>query len=217
MRSVSVQVGPLAAPNAANIAGSQTPSGAGNLTLTAGAIAGTTPDTPRRVLFTPAGAEASNGTIWTIYCTDWNNTTISETVAGVDNPSTIYTVYDFKTVTRIAVNKAQAGAVTVGTNGIASSRPVNLDNLAFPQTSIQVTVSGTINYTVRQTLDDPNAANNPVAYTAITWVNHPDSSLVSATGTEQGNYAYMPAFVQLLVNSNTNPGYAVMTVIQSDI
>ena len=217
MRSVSVQVGPLAAPNASNIAGSQTPGAAGNLTLTVGAIAGTTPDTPRRVLFTPAGNESSNGTIWTIYGTDWNNTAVSETVAGVNNPSTVYTVYDYKTVTRIAVNKAQAGAVTVGTNGIASSRPIFLDNMAFPQTSIQVTVSGTINYTVRQTLDDPNAPNNPVPYVNVTWVNHPDSSLVAATGTEQGNYAYMPAMVQLLVNSNTNPGYAVMTVIQSDI
>jgi hypothetical protein len=217
MRSVSVQVGPLVAPNAANIAGSQTPGAAGNLTLTAAATAGTTPDVARRVLFTPAGAESGNGTIWTIYGTDWNGTSISETVAGVDNPSTTYTIYDYKTVTRIAVNKAQAGAVTVGTNGVAASRPINLDNLAFPQTAIQVTVSGTVNYTVRQTLDDPNAANNPVAYTSITWVNHPDASLVAASATAQGNYAYMPALVQLLINSNTNPAYAVMTVIQSDM
>jgi len=217
MRSISVKVGPLVAPNAANIAGSQTPLTTGNLTLTAGAIAGTTPDTARRVLFTPAGAEATNSTIWTIYGTDWNGASISETVAGVNNPSTVYTVYDYKTVTRIAVNKAQAGAVTVGTNGVASSRPISLDNLAFPQTSIQVTTSGTINYTVQQTLDDPNAANNPVAYTSVTWVNHPDASLVSASATAQGNYAYMPAMVQLIVNSNTNPAYAVMTVIQSDM
>ena len=217
MRPIVVTVGPLVAPNASNIAGSQTPGAAGNLTLTAEAIAGTTPDTPRRVLFTPAGAEATNSTIWTVYGTDWNGTSISETVAGVNSPSTVYTVYDYKTVTRIAVNKAQAGAVTVGTNGLASSMPIMLDNFAPSPTALQVTVSGTINYTVRQTLDDPNSVWKPVAYTAITWVNHPDSSLVSASATAQGNYAYAPQFVQLLVNSNTNPATATLTVIQADV
>lgn len=215
MLPVIVKVGPLVAPNASNIAGSQTPGAAGDLTLTAGAIAGTTPDTPRRVLFTPAGAEATNTTIWTIYGTDWNGSAISETVAGVNNPSTTYTLYDYATVTRISVNKAQAGAVTVGTNGIASSRPINLDAWAFPQTSIQCTVSGTVNYTVRQSLDNPNLS--PMTYAAMTWVNHPDTNLVAATSTVQGNYAYVPAFMQLLLNSNTNPGYVQMTVIQSNM
>jgi hypothetical protein len=217
MRSIVVQVGPLAAPSANNIAASQTPSGAGNLTLSAGAIAGTTPDKPRRVLFTPAGAEGGNGTIWTIYGTDWNNTPISETVTAVDNPSTVYTVYDYKTVTRIAVNKAQAGAVTVGTNGIASSRPIFMDPWGLPTISLQVTASGTINYTVQQTLDDPNSPTNPVAYTSVTWVNNATSAFVSTTATAQGSNAFVPRMFRLLVNSNTNPAYAVMTVIQPDV
>lgn len=215
MRPIVVTVGPLAAPNASNIAGSQTPGAAGNLTLTAGAIAGTTPDTPRRVLFTPAGAEATNSTIWTVYGTDWNGTPVSEAVAGVNSPSTVYTVYDYKTVTRIAVNKAQAGAVTVGTNGIASSRPVYLDNWAMPQTYVQVAVSGTINYTVQQTLDSV-VGPNALLYSALTWFPHPDSLLVGQTASAQGTYANVPQMVQLLVNSNTNPGAATMTIIQSD-
>lgn len=216
MRPTVVQVGPLTAASANNIAASQTPTGAGDLTLTAGAIAKTVPDTPRRVLFTPAGAEGTNSTVWTIYGTDWNNTIISESVSGVNNPSTAYTVYDYKTVTRIAVNKAQAGAVTVGTNGIASSRPIFLDPWAMPMTSIQVTVSGTINYSIQQTLDDPNSPTNAVSYTSVTWVSHPDSSFVAATATAQGNYAYVPRMMRILVNSQTNPAYVVMTVIQSN-
>lgn len=212
----SVTVGPLAAPSANNIATSQTPAGAGNLTLTAGAIAGTTPDTARRLLFTPAGAEGTNSTVWTVYGTDWNNNTISEAVNGVNNPATVYTVYDYKTVTWIAVNKAQVGAVTVGTNQIASSRPIFLDTFAPAPTAIQVSVSGTVNYTVQQSLDDPNTLTG--GYPAVTWLNHPDAVLVAATGSAQGNYAYLPRIVRVTLNTESaGAGNSItMTVIQAD-
>ena len=212
----SVTVGPLATPNAANIAGSQTPGAAGNLVLTAGAIAGTTPDTARRVLFTPAGAEATNGTIWTLSGTDWNGQSVSEAVNGVNNPATVYTVYDYMTVTQIAVNKAQVGAVTVGTNQIASSRPIFLDTFAPAPTAIQVTVAGTVNYTVQQSLDDPNTLTG--GYTAVTWLNHPDAVLVAATGSAQGNYAYLPRIVRVTLNTESaGAGNSItMTVIQAD-
>lgn len=214
MRPIVVQVGPLAAPSATNIAGSQTPGAAGNLTLTAGAIAKTTPDTPRRVLVTTSADESAKTLV--ITGTDWNNTIISETMTGPNN-TTAYTNYDFKTVTQIAVSAAFTGAVTVGTNGIASSRPIFIDPWAPSQTSLQVVVSGTINYSVQQTLDDPDSPTNAVAYTSVTWVSHPDASLVAATATAQGNYAYSPRMVRILVNSNSNPGSVVMTVIQSSV
>jgi len=211
----SVTVGPLANASANNIALSQTPGAAGDLLIN-GALATSgvaTLDVPRRVLFTPAGAEATNTTIWTVYGTDWNGNSVSETVNGVNNPSTVATVYDYKTVTRVAVNKAQAGAVTVGTNGVASSRPIFLDTFAPAPTSIQVTVSGTVNYTVRQSLDNPNTITG--GYTAVTWVNHPDTAdLVAATTTAQGNYAYLPFVCGIVLNSGT--GSVTMTVIQAD-
>lgn len=210
----TVTVGPLAAAAANNIATSQTPLAAGNLTLNGALASGgvATLDTARRVLFTPAGAEAGNGTVWTIYGTDWNGNSVSETVNGVDNPSTAYTKYDYATVTRIAVNKAQAGAVTVGTNTIASSRPIFLDTFAPSPTALQVNVSGTVNVTVRQSLDDPNSLSG--GYPAVTWVNHPDSALVGAAAAVQGNYAYAPVMVQLLLNSGD--GSATLTVNQTD-
>lgn len=211
----TVVVGPLATASANNIATSQTPLAAGNLTINGALASGgvATLDVARRVLFTPAGAEGTNTTIWTVYGTDWNGNSISEAVAGVNNPSTTYTLYDYKTVTRIAVNKAQAGAVTVGTNAIASSRPIFLDTFAPAPTAIQVTVSGTVNYTVRQSLDDPNTISG--GYPSVTWVSHPDTSLVAATATAQGNYAYIPRVTQILLNSGT--GTVTMTVIQADV
>lgn len=213
MRPIVVQVGPLVAASTNNIAHTQTPGGAGNLTLNGSLVTGGVAvlDTPRRVLFTPAGAEATNSTIWTVYGTDWNGNPVSEAVNGVNNPSTVYTVYDYATVTRIAVNKGQAGAVIVGTNGVASSRPIMLDPYSPSPTSIQVTVSGTVNYTVQQTLDNITS----VGYTSTTWLAHPDANLVAATGNVQGNYAYIPQFCQIVLNSQTNPGFVVMTIIQA--
>lgn len=214
----TVTVGPLASPSANNIATTQTPGAAGNLTLNGALVVNGVAvlDSPRRVLFTPAGNEASNGTVWTVYGTDWNGSSVSETVVGVNNPTTVATVYDYKTVTQIAVNKAQAGALTVGTNGVASSRPIFLDTFAPAPTAIQVTALGTVNYTVQQSLDNPNTIAG--GYTAVTWVNHPDSALVAATGTAQGNYAYLPFVVRVTLNSESaGVGNSItMTVIQAD-
>lgn len=210
----TVTVGPLTAASANAIATSQTPLAAGNLTLNgASVVSGVAVlDTARRVLFTPAGAEGTNVTVWTIYGTDWSNNAVSETVAGVNNPSTASTKYDYKTVTRIAVNKAQAGAVTVGTSGVASTRPIFLDTFAPAPTGIQVDVTGTVNVTVQQSLNDPNSISGGLP--AVTWVNHPDAALVGATATAQGNYAYLPHVVRLLLNSGA--GSASLTVLQAD-
>lgn len=205
--------GPLAAAAANNICQSQTPGAAGNLTLNGTLVTGGVAvlDTARRILFTPAGAEAGNGTVWTVSGTDWNNNTVSETVNGVNNPATAQSVYDYKTVTNIAVNKAQAGAVTVGTNGVASSRPIFLDPMAPAPTALQVDVTGTVNYTVQQSLDDPNA----VGYTNVVWINHPDNNVVSAVSSQQSNYAYLPRVVRVLLNSGS--GSVALTVIQADM
>lgn len=203
----------LAAPSANNIAASQTPSGAGNLVLTAAALAGTVPDVPRRVLFTPAGAEAGNGTVWTVTGTNRTGNIISETVAGVDNPATATTVNDFKTVTQIAVNKAQAGAVTVGTSQIASTAWFVLNNALTPMNvGIGVVVSGTINYTVEYTYDDPNAPFTGTWPTVFSI-----SALASKTANTDGSLT-TPAFaVRLTQNSFTNPGTASIIAIQAGL
>ena len=130
--------------------------------------------------------------------------------------NTGYTVYDYKTITRIAVSAATTAAITVGTNQIASSMPIMLDNWAPAPTSIQVTVAGTVNYTVQQTLDDLNRITG--GYVNATWVNHPDSALVAVAATAQGNYAYVPQFIRVTLNTETaGAGNSItMTVIQAD-
>ncbi len=182
--------------------------------ITVGHYGKATLDTPRRILYTPAGADS--GITLTFTGTDYAGTIISETLAGVDNASTTYTVLDYATITSISTSGAIASTATIGTNGIASSPWVTFDPFSgTAPTAIQATVSGTVNYTIQQTLDDPNSTSNSVARSSMTWVSHPDSAVVAATSTAQANYAYAPAYSRILLNSYTNPGFVKATYIQA--
>lgn len=205
----------LAAASANNIALSQTPGGAGNLTLNGARATGgvATLDAARRVLFTPAGAEATNVTIWTVTGTNRTGNIISEVVNGVNNPSTVGTVNDFATVTQIAVNKAQAGAVTVGTSGIASTAWFMTNQHTTPiNIGVAVAVTGTINYTIEYTYDDFNApftGTYPTVFSLAT--------MTSQTGNLDSTFTTPVFAVRLTQNSFTNPGTAKAIFIQSGL
>lgn len=208
MRTITTSVGPLVAASANNISLSQTP-GASGVFLLNGTTAGVL-DKPRRVLFTTA-ADESGKTI-TLVGTDWNGNAITETITG-PAAATGYTTRDFLTVTSITASAAFTGAVTVGTNGIASSRPIRFDTWANAQVALAVDVTGTVNYTVQQTLDDPNDPANPVAYASIVWIDHADTALVAATASKQGNYGYTPSWCRITLNSGS--GTVVLKANQS--
>ncbi len=214
MRPVTVTVGPLAAPSANNIALTQTPSGTAPLTLNGALVSGGVAvlDTPRRVLVT-VNADEHTKTLAFIGTT-FGGAAASETLT-MPVSGTVQTVLDYKTIISATPSASFSGAITVGTNGVASSPWVMLDYWSWPNVSLQAVVSGTVNYTVRSTLDDPNDPTNPVAPSLVTWVNSADSNVVAATGTQQSNYFFLPKYVQLLLNSQTNPGSVTMTVIQS--
>jgi hypothetical protein len=189
-----------------------TPSGAVASTVTVGSYTRATLDTARRVLFTLASDESGNTAV--ITGTDWAGDAISETVT-LGSSATYQSVLDYKTVSSVTVTAAGAGNISVGTNGVASSQWVYLDGWAMSQIGIQCTVSGTVNYTVQQTLDDPNSPTNPVAPASMTWVNHADPALVSATSTQQSNYAYPPVWSRIVLNSESGTGSVAMTMTQA--
>jgi hypothetical protein len=91
--------------------------------------------------------------------------------------------------------------------GAGNTATAPLDIHGRPDISLQVVVTGTVNYTVQQTLDNPFTTASP------TWFDHPDVNLVSQIVNRQGNYAYVPAAVRLVVNSGS--GTARFTIIQS--
>lgn len=82
-----------------------------------------------------------------------------------------------------------------------------LDIHGRPDISLQVVVNGTVNWTLQQTLDNPQTVAAP------TWFSHPDANMVAQTVSRQGNYAYVPAAVRVVVNSGA--GSATLTIIQS--
>lgn len=176
---------------------------AGNVSVGTNGVA--TMDMARRVRITSAGNDS--GITFTITGTDWNNNAVTETVTGA-NASTADSTRDFLTITKIVASGATANAVTIGTNGVASSRPIRLDEFGSNGVSQQVTVTGTVSFTVQQSLDDPE----DVGLSSVTWLSHADSDFVNGTASAQSNYAYTPLVSRILLNSGT--GTVVYTLIQ---
>ncbi len=214
MRPIVVTVGPLAAASANNIALIQTPGAAGPLTLNGSTVVKGVAvlDQARQVLITTTDDESAN--TFTITGTDWTGDVISEVVAGPDD-TTAASVLSYKTVTSVVISGAAGAGLTVGTNGAASSPWVAFDPWSNSYVAIQLTVSGTVNATLQQTLDDPNSPTNPVNPNAMTWVNSNDTAAVGFTGTIQTNYGFAPAWARILLNSGT--GSVTGTFIQAEV
>lgn len=208
MRDITVSVGPLVAASANAICLSQTPS-AGALTLNGSLVVSgvAVMDTPRRVLITTAGNESTR--TFTIVGTDVNGSPATEVITG-PNVSTAQSVLDYKTVTSITISGNAAGALTVGTSGVASSRWARLDNWALPTVSLQCTVTGTANYTVETSMQDPNSPWNSVSPYLMTWLSSPDPNVVGASASQGSYFTNAPLFARVTLNSGTG---SVSTVI----
>ena len=211
MRTIAVTVGPVGTVSANNIALSQTPGAAGALTLNGALVTNGVAvlPTPQRVLITTSDTTHT----FTIVGATPTGSVVTEVVGPIT--ASAYSTLDYATVKSITINGAATGAVTVGTNGIASTPWVHLDEYANAQVAIQCTVTGTVNYTVQSTLDGTNKPTgaNPVNPSSVTWVNTSDTAAVGASSTIQTNFAYAPVFVRCLLNSGS--GSVVMTVAQS--
>ena len=211
MQAVQVVAGGLAAADDNGIHLSSTPS-AGAVSLDGALVTGGVAylGDPRRVLVTTAGAEA--GKTMTITGTDANGNVQVDTV-DLPSASTVYTSLDFLTVTGITISASAAGAIIIGTNGIGGSRWVRMNDFAPSNISIQCDVSGTVNYTVQSTLDDPNDPFNPTTAENVVWVSSSDVAVVGANSTQQSNFLFTPKYAKILINSGS--GTVTATFLQS--
>jgi hypothetical protein len=209
MRFKPVTVGDLATAGATKISTVQAYAAAGDLvldgTLVTSGVA--TLDKPRRVLITSTGTDT--GKTFTIYGTNHEGNAISEALTGGSSGSPVYSTLDYATVNRVSISAAAAANVSVGTNGVASSKPIFLDHYGYSQVALQLDVTGTVNYTVQQTLDNPNLD----AVSDVIWIDHGDTNLVGVASSAQGNYAFLPRCCRVTLNSGT--GSVKMTVIQA--
>jgi hypothetical protein len=212
MRPITVTAGPLAAADADGIAQAQQP--AATFTLNGALVSGGVAQLGalRRVLITTVADET--GVNFTVTGANLAGDVLSETLPGVNNTTT-YTALDFYTVTSVTNDAALAGNVTIGTNGIGGSPWVRIDDYGASYISVQARVSGTVNYTLQQTLEDPNSPTSPVAAADVLWQNINDTDAVSATTSVQTSYMFAPTWCRVLLNSQTNPGYVTVTYLQS--
>lgn len=211
MQAIQVTAGSLSAAVTNGIHLSNTPTAGAvslNGSLVTSGVAYLT--SPRRVLVTTAGNETGN--TMTITGTDANGNVQSDTV-DLPNASTVYTSLDFLTVTGITISANAAGAIIVGTNGIGGSRWVRFNDFAPSNISIQCDVSGTVNYTVQSTLDDPNDPFNATTAENVVWVSSSDVAVVGANSTQQSNFLFTPKYAKILINSGS--GTVTATFLQS--
>ena len=212
MQPITVTAGPLAAASANAICLSQTPAGAGALTLNGALVSGgvAVMDAPRRVLITAAANESAK--TFTIVGTNASGARVTEVITG-PNATTAQSVLDYKTVISITISAAAAGAITVGTSGVGGSKWVRFDNWAPSLISLQANVTGTVNYTILTTLNDPEDPVYPVPAASVQWVASSDANVVSATTTQQSNFLFCPIYARVQINSGT--GTVVATFVQS--
>lgn len=82
-----------------------------------------------------------------------------------------------------------------------ASNLVRFDDWAPGGVSLQVTVTGTVNYTVQTSMDDPNSATNPVAVGSMTWIPSTDTNVVGAVASKSSTFSQAPIFARVLLNS----------------
>lgn len=211
MRPITATVGPLTAATANNIALSQTPGAAGALTLNGSLVSGGVAviANPQRITITTTDSTHS----FTITGATPTGSLLTETVTG--NGTSVTSVLDYAKVSSVTISGAASGAVTVGTSGTGSTPWVRLDEWASPPVGIQCNVTGTVNYTVQSTYDDPNSPTDSVSVSAMTWIATNDTNAVGATGAVQTNFLFTPTYVRALLNSGS--GSVTMKVIQYNV
>ena len=168
----------------------------------------------RRVLITSGGDD--HLITWAVVGTNNAGATISDTILGT-NATTSYSNLDFVTVTKITPSGAVASTVKVGTNGVGSSpwQTMNWQNSApMNITALVELVSGSANYTVEYTLDDPNNLTAGVVF-PLNLSDLSPTALVTASATKDGLFNFPLIALRLTINSGT--GALRARVVQSGI
>jgi hypothetical protein len=164
--------------------------------------------TPQRVLITTNDTTHT----FTINGTDSSGAVTSETLTA---STTVQSKLDWATITSIVISGGLTAAVTIGTNGVGSTPWARMDEWANTQITMQFDVTGTVNYTVQSSMDDPNSATNPVIPSAVTWVSTNDTNVVGATSSLQSNYLFAPTWIRVLLNSGS--GSVTATIAQANV
>ena len=138
---------------------------------------------------------------FTITGTDADGQVISELLAGPNN-NTVETTKFFKTVATI-VNSATLGANTLDVGWVdefvSPTIPLEI-YLRGHAVNVQVTLTGTANFDIEDTMSDIRATPQP-EQSALTWLN--DANFTNKTASLSSPLAVVARAIRLMVNSYT--------------
>ena len=197
------------------ICASQTPGGAGSLTLN-GVLTGSVTSgvynstTAQQIGITSAGNDS--GRTYTVTGKGYDSNgfyseSVSEDVTG-PNAGTVESTYYYVEITDISIDGAAAGANTVGTvdEAVTPIYPTNAWSLY--NVGLQVDITGTINTTVQYTLQDVQDTS-----IALSWINATDLTTITADA-DKALSANVTG-VRMVVNSGSDGGIAKLSITQA--
>lgn len=103
--------------------------------------------------------------------------------------------------------------VTDASGGPKGSALVRLDEWAPAALMVQCNATGTVDYDVQYSLDDPNSPTDPVAEADMQWTTYTDGDGETADVTFQA--LFVPLFARILLNSGT--GSVRATFVQNGV
>lgn len=145
---------------------------------------------------------------FTITGKDQDGFAITEDVAGPNNDTTETTKY-FSQVTQIAADGAVGSDVEVGTVDEVITKTIPVDRASNVACAMGVTVTGTINYTVQETLDP---VQSTAEVQAAQW--HNLSALASKTASLLSVGTVGVNAIRLMVNSYTDTAEIQLDISQ---
>lgn len=176
--------------DADGVCASQTPAGAGNLTINGALAASGVVTLGEQAKITAySAANISNRTI-TVTGTQGNGAVISEAITGPNN-GTVTTTRCFKTVTQVAISGAAAGAMTIGNSNALETPWVQLDPKS-PLKAVSIQRNSTANYTYE-----------------LQWANYVWSGLLS--GAPITDDSLIAAFADATITNKTADALLVVT------
>lgn len=201
MRPIQLITPSYSAAVANYLAGSQKPTIAGDLTLTATLTL--TP--PRFVTVTSDGDDT--GTLFTVVGVGLDGVAQTETIVGPDTAAATSTLV-YASVSSISVSIGTTGNVTAGFAQSGYSEWIPMDIYTPNQvTTVSATLTGTANYSIQYTNEDP--WDHSFQRTAV---SHPTAALVGASTSQTGSSTTLMRALRYKINSGT--GTLRLTIVQ---
>lgn len=166
----------------------------------------------RRIIITDLGGHDQTGATYVLAGMNASGQAISESIAGPSASGSVTTTLYFYTVDALPTisSPVASSTVDVGTVDEVESKVIPMNFRAHEAASYQVIVSGTVAYTVKETLDDVHR----VSAALINWLSLASMSAATATSKKLG-LSHSRA-TTIVFDSYTSGASTVFTVYQNE-